>query len=150
MPIWASVIVAGWLIALGWRRSRARPAGELAFDAMQLGLAVWTAGALLCLIWAIRQGLLGLPDMQIGGNGSTGRALRWYLDRADERVPSTWMVSVPLWVYRVAMLAWALWLASALVRWLRWGWQCFSDGGLWRPVRRRRVVPPPPGPASVR
>jgi hypothetical protein len=30
------------------------------------------------------------------------------------------------------MLAWALWLANSLLNWLRWGWGCFSAGGLWR------------------
>jgi hypothetical protein len=30
------------------------------------------------------------------------------------------------------MLAWALWLASALLNWLKWGWGCFSSNGLWR------------------
>jgi len=44
-----------------------------------------------------------------------------------------------LFVYRLAMLAWALWLAFALIRWLRRGWECFSTNGLWRkmePVAR--------------
>lgn len=36
--------------------------------------------------------------------------------------------------YRIAMLAWALWLALALLRWLRWGWSCFSHDGIWRPI----------------
>jgi hypothetical protein len=36
------------------------------------------------------------------------------------------------------MLAWALWLALALLHWLKWGWQCLSEGGLWRPLPIRR------------
>ncbi len=36
------------------------------------------------------------------------------------------------------MLAWALWLAFAMLRWLRWGWGCFSHNGLWRPFRLRK------------
>jgi len=39
---------------------------------------------------------------------------------------------VPLLFYRLAMLAWALWLASAIVGWLRWGWQSVNTGGGWR------------------
>jgi len=39
-------------------------------------------------------------------------------------------------VYRLAMLAWAPWLAQALLRWLRPGWQCFTSGELWRPLRQ--------------
>jgi hypothetical protein len=34
--------------------------------------------------------------------------------------------------YRGAMLAWALWLAVSLLRWLRWGWISFSEGGIWK------------------
>ena len=142
VPIWASLLVAGWLLALGWRHG-ARPEGAWSFNVMQAGILLWTAAALLCLVWAIQSGLLGQPDMQIAGNGSSGRVLRWYADRSDGIVPAGWMISVPLWVYRLAMLAWALWLASALVRWLRWGWQCFIQAGLWRPFPRsprRRVV----------
>jgi hypothetical protein len=29
------------------------------------------------------------------------------------------------------MLLWALWLASALLRWLIAGWKSFSHGGRW-------------------
>jgi len=55
---------------------------------------------------------------------------------------------VPLMVYRLAMLAWALWIAWAILWWFRWGWACFSEGGRWRPVRVgwhwRRPAPAPP------
>jgi hypothetical protein len=30
------------------------------------------------------------------------------------------------------MLAWALWLSFALLRWLPWGWRAFSASGIWR------------------
>jgi len=67
-----------------------------------------------------------------------------------------WVISVPLLVYRLAMLAWALWLAIALLRWLRWGWECVTTGGGWRawgpwwrlrkkmPERKLQVPPPLP------
>ena len=32
-----------------------------------------------------------------------------------------------------------LWIAFALVGWLRWGFRCFSAGELWRPLRRPHV-----------
>jgi hypothetical protein len=37
-----------------------------------------------------------------------------------------------MWLYRVLMLSWSLWLAFALLQWLRWGWSCYSRGGIWR------------------
>ena len=58
------------------------------------------------------------------------------------------MISAPRLVYRLAMLAWALWLALALLRWLRWGWESFTTGGGWRPwiwfPRKPPVVVIPP------
>ncbi len=141
VPIFVSLIVGSWLIALGWRRDHARPANNTAFDAFQVLLAAWTGVALLGLVWAIQNGLLGLPNMHIMGNGSSAQLLRWYQDRSSETLPSVWVVSVPLAVYRLAILAWALWLARALIGWLRWGWDCFRQGGLWRPLRTPVVEP---------
>ena len=100
-------------------------------------LIAWTLFALSCLFWSVRQGLLGLPEMQIAGNGSTAQELRWYQDRTRGALPRVSVLSVPLAVYRGAMLVWSLWLATALLGWLRWGWESFAAGGLWRSLRRR-------------
>ena len=32
-------------------------------------------------------------------------------------------------------------LAQALLGWLRWGWECFGHGELWRPVRAPKPDP---------
>jgi hypothetical protein len=91
---------------------------------------------------SIYAGLLGRPEMQISGNGSSGNMLRWFQDRTVRGLPRGWVLSVPLIVYRGAMLAWSLWLALALLGWLRWGWTAFTAGGAWQ--RRPRKSPPPP------
>ena len=98
---------------------------------MQIGLAMLTLAALAVLYFAVKQGLLGWPNMYIAGNGSSSYLLQWFQDRAGSELPRVWVLSVPTAVYRVLMLAWALWLAFALLRWLRWGWECYSEGGLW-------------------
>jgi hypothetical protein len=128
----AGLLVVVWLLALG-QRARLEPGlDDNRFNAIQVGLGVLTALALLFLLNAVEQGLLGVPDMQVAGGGSTAYALHWYQDRSGPELPRAWIVSVPLWLYRVAMLAWALWLALSLLGWLRWGWACFAEGGLWR------------------
>jgi len=148
VPLYVGAIVAGWLLALGWRKERGATLGDGGFDLLQALLALWTLLALHGLFAAIQHGLLGLPDMQIAGNGSTAALLRWYHDRAGATLPRTWVVSVPLLVYRLAMLGWALWIAWAVLWWLRWGWACFSEGGRWRRLRVgwrwRRPAPVPP------
>jgi len=125
--------VIGWLIALGWRaQQKTTDWPVLKFNATQIGLSLLTIVALMTLLFAIKQGLLGQPDMHIAGNGSTSGQLLWYQDRSPDTLPSVWVFSLTLWIYRIAMLLWALWLSFALLNWLRWGWQSFSTNGLWK------------------
>jgi hypothetical protein len=102
------------------------------YNLTQAALAVLTLAALIGLVGAVSQGLLGRPAMQIMGNGSTGTLLNWYQDRTSGALPEISVVSVPMWVYRGLMLGWALWLALRLLRWLRWGWDSCSRPVLWR------------------
>ena len=45
---------------------------------------------------------------------------------------------MPLWIYRLLMLLWALWLAISVLGWLRWGWGALNVGGIWikRPPKK--------------
>jgi len=89
--------------------------------------------------------------MQVAGAGSSNTLLRWYSDRIQGATPSPGVLSLPLWVYRCFMLAWALWLAVNLLRWTGWAWRTFSEGGLWRPLswpRAKAQVSPTPEPPS--
>jgi hypothetical protein len=36
------------------------------------------------------------------------------------------------------MLAWALWIAQALLHWRRWGWESFGTSGYWRRWRKAK------------
>ncbi len=134
----AAAIVAGWLLVLGWRRNVAgRIEGARRFDLMQLALIVWTLVTAGVLIASIERGLLGEPQMQVAGNDSSASLLRWFVDRSGPSMPGAWALTLPMLAYRIAMLAWALWLALAMVRWLPWAWESFSSGGLWRAVPKQ-------------
>ncbi|WP_295436652.1 hypothetical protein [uncultured Thiodictyon sp.] len=150
--IWVLVLVAGWLLALGLRRQLPTQTPRRRFNLVQVALAVLTVAAGAGLIGAVSQGLLGAPAMQIMGNGSGNGLLQWYQDRTTGPLPPIWVISVPIWVYRALMLAWALWLALRLLSWLRWGWDGFSRPVLGRPGPPRRPQgpgrgdsPPPDG-----
>ncbi len=127
------LLVVLWLFAL---HARERWGDQLEiywqFNLAQLALGFLSVVAIIALLASIPLGLLGSPDMQVTGNGSSDYFYRWYQDRTPGELPSAWLVTVPIWIYRVAMLAWSLWLSFALLRWLRWGWQCFGTDGLWR------------------
>jgi hypothetical protein len=151
-PLPAAAMVVVWLLALGFRGKLSeseRERSAAAFDFFQITLVALTLAALASLVFAIQKGLLGTPVMQIAGNGSGAELLRWYQDRSAAELPTPWMLSLSLWFYRLTMLAWSLWVAQALVGWLRWGWQQWSSGGHWLPLRRPRPpVTDPPLPQS--
>ena len=142
-----AIFVVGWLFALGLRARR--PAtGRWTFNLGQLALVGLTVIAFTVLLFSIQHGLLGLPEMQVQGNGSHDRSLRFFTDRTSGPLPSVWFVSVPLAVYRGLMLLWALWLAKAVLEWVRWGWRAFTHEGYWRgrPGEATAPEPAPPSP----
>jgi hypothetical protein len=134
---WVAALVVLWLFALGLRRRLGGQTPRLGFNLAQVGLVLLSIAALLALLTAVQQGLLGDPAMQVAGNGSTATELRWYLDRQGPETQPVTIVSVSIWVYRALMLAWALWLAWRLLSWLRWGWQGFAEPELWRAGKPR-------------
>lgn len=105
------------------------------FNLMQVLLALLVIAGASSLLWAVQQGLLGVPRMQIAGNGSTASELNWYQDRSDALLPQASIVSLPLTVYRWLMLAWALWLALSVLKWSQWAWDAFTHGERWRHVK---------------
>lgn len=127
----ALVLVVGWLLAVDLRERSGTALTGRQRNGAQVGLGLLTILALVVLVSVIPAGLLGQPDMQVVGNGSSSTELRWFVDRSAPRLPETSIVSAPLWVYRVAILLWAVWLASALLGWLRWTWQAMGSGGYW-------------------
>ncbi|HEX5764529.1 MAG TPA: hypothetical protein VFY27_03120, partial [Woeseiaceae bacterium] len=130
---WAALaLVALWLLVMG---ARERLIGNLSwwrFDALQLLLAALSVAALATIVVTVPSGLLGTPDMHVVGNGSWGNSLNWFADRSEGLLPAATVISLPIWVYKVLILAWALWLSFALLRWLPWAWSCFVSQGLWR------------------
>jgi hypothetical protein len=149
VPLPAAIVVVAWFFLLAWRGSEAfLRLKNREFNVLQVLLIGTTAVALSILVFVVAEGLLGRPEMFIVGNGSNQTHLRWYQPRTDSLLPTPGCVSVSIWWYRFLMLAWALWLAASLIRWLRWGWGNFSKGGL---IRRtpKAITPPPPLPTRA-
>lgn len=146
----AYALVVVWLIALGLRGRHVPPErwGAVRFNLLQAGLLVLSVLAVLVLVGAVPKGLLGLPDMHVSGNGSSAFNLRWFADQSAGPLPVAGVLSVSLWCYKLTMLAWALWLANALLGWSRWVFAAWSAGGYWR-QRKPKTAPPPLPPAVV-
>jgi hypothetical protein len=134
VPLAAALTVVAWFFLLVWR-GRSPSIGRMGivwFVILQLFLAAVTLAALIILLSAVWEGLLGNPEMFIEGAGSTQYSLQWFQARSDGSLPQFACYSISIWWYRLAMLLWALWLAAALIRWLRDGWHHFSSGGIFR------------------
>lgn len=125
------VMVAIWLFAMQWRANW-RPVDwrRWKFLGVQAALALLTVIAVSGLLFSgIRNGLLSSPDMGITGEAGTRGAFAWFLDRSGGELPQPTVISVPLWVYKALIFAWAVWVAFALLRWLRLAWRAWSQPG---------------------
>jgi hypothetical protein len=142
-PVLGLVVI--WLLTLGWRGTWTARVGPKTFDGVQLLIATISVVALISIVGSLPNGLLGTPDMHLTGNGSYGNTLNWFADHSDSVLPGAAVISVPLWIYKVLILAWALWLSFALIRWLPWGWRCFSSTDLWRPIKPHLATRPAGG-----
>lgn len=141
--LYVLALIAIWFVALYLRgRRQAAPADHL-FNLMQLVLFGLSIVVLATLAGSIPASLLSRPDMLVTGNGSSATYLQWYQDHSQSALPSAWAITLPLWIYRVAMLLWALWLAFALMRWLPWAWRNLGVQGYWFTPQKKEVLPPP-------
>lgn len=134
----AAILVAGWLIALDLRRKAKPDMDKTTFNFMQIGIVALTILAIGSLIMAISQGLLGHPDMNIVGNGSYSGLLKWYQDQSSNLIPQAWVISIPMFIYRLAMLAWALWISFSLINLLKWGWNNYTEPVIWYKIPRKK------------
>jgi len=115
-----------------WHKLVTQNLSRLKFNAFQMLLVLLIFLSISSLLAAIEQGLLGSPDMQITGNGSSTYQLNWYTDRIKSILPKALMFSVPVYIYQLMILAWSIWLAFALIKWAQWGWGDFSMQEYWR------------------
>jgi hypothetical protein len=138
------VLFAAWLFIMRWRESRSVEMSALPFNLLQIALAVLSVIALISLLAAVPNGLLGSPDMRVRTAAGMQGVFEWFNDQTSDALPEPGVISVSIWWYKAAMLAWALWLSFALMRWVPWAWRAWTKDGLWRSAPPR----PKPGVAA--
>ncbi|HYM34105.1 MAG TPA: hypothetical protein VET48_01855, partial [Steroidobacteraceae bacterium] len=131
------LLFAIWIFAMRWRGGMTEPSSAVRFNLLQLALGVLTVISVGALVSAIPTGLLSEPDMSM--HSSTDGYL-WFVDQSTSKLPDAALYSVPLVVYKIAILLWALWLSFALLRWLPWAWRAFSHNGIWRSSNFQQIV----------
>ena len=144
------LIVAVAFIALDARRRYLPGAlGKWRFDLTQLVLVGLTLAAFSALVLAIPAGLLGAPDMHVAGSAGSYGELAWLADRSSGVLPTASAITLPMWAYKALMLAFALWLAWALIGWIKLAWAALTAGTGWMRLRRPAKVVVPTAEASA-
>jgi len=123
------LMFAVWIFAMQWRSKKQDSPSTRRFNLLQVALGALSVFAVGGLISAIPTGLLQQPDMSV--RSPTG-GFAWFVGQVSGTMPEVSLFSVPLIVYKIAILLWARWLSFALLRWLPWAWNAFSANGLWR------------------
>ena len=135
--LWALLFAGAWFIAIWWRNRNDLGGIESPYYAFgQLVFLMVSVLAIAVLVATVPLALLGQPDMQITGNGSNARDYFWYADYSATSLPTAWVISLPRWIYLIAMFAWSIWLAAALVNWVRLAWQAVSKPQFWPPAKK--------------
>ncbi len=144
------LVIGGGIIlvffALAWRGAHgAEKLRGIPFNLLQIALLGASAVALLAMLAVVHEGLLGRPEMFVSGYGSTTHQLKWFQDRTvDGTLTQPRILSVSIWIYRALMLAWALWLARSVLRWIPWASRQLQAGRLWHSSPAPAKPPPLP------
>ena len=129
---WVLALLVVWFLVLRWREQQlTMPTGGI-FNLQQFALMAFSVIAVLVLVGSVPAALLSSPDMMLTGNGSYGNQLNWFADYSSDELPNVSVISVPMWLYKGAMLLWAIWLSFALLRWIKLAWQAVNVGGFWQ------------------
>jgi hypothetical protein len=126
--------VATWLVVMRWRE-KWNPGPDMIFryNAVQALLALFTLFVVTSLLFSgIRNGLLATPDMGILDESYGEGHMWWFTDQSAGVLDAPTVISAPMWLYRTLFFAWACGMAFALVRWLRWAFNAWTIGGIWR------------------
>jgi hypothetical protein len=133
LDTFAALTVLLCFIALHWRMQHGAALSNRAHWPSQVLLLGLSVTAFFIIVIAGINGLLSPIDMQVSGYGSSERELRWFADQSEGLLPVASAYGIPMWCYRALSLGWALWLAYALIGWVRYAKAALSEGGYWRP-----------------
>lgn len=132
VDLFSYIVTALFFVILAYRHKFSE-LGRRRYNFRQALLFVFMSIVVIVVVRVLGSSFLGSPDMRIAGNDSNPELLKWYTDRVIDVWPRSWVVSFPDWVYRGAMLGWALWFSSATVNWSKWIWSRLTFGAIWIP-----------------
>ena len=142
--IWSLLFVALWIVAVWWRaRSMLDGLSTPSYRLVQVIIGFLTVIGVLALFITVLSALRIPPNMFIasspmlvdqfvGYEPYASKFLGWFADESQSQLPTAWILSLPFWVYQLAMLAWSLWLVFALSKWVRATFAALGTPSFWR------------------
>ena len=135
------VYVGVWFLAI-WFKSRTKEeiTRPWIYRLGQLVLTGITLLVLYVLASTIVAALTNDPNMYIVSASYFNDWFTWFSDEITGEVPSPWILSVPMWVYFVLILAWVMWLVFTLLQWMRAWWESLKTPVLWVPINFKGLL----------
>lgn len=149
---WSALIVVAFVIAMDFKRARQSELKNSAWNSYQFLLMSLGVLSSFILMSGVYAGLLGVPNMMVVGNGSNANMLNWYSDRSVQDASvglsahfAAGAVLAPIWVWRIVMLVWALWIAATVAKRIPKMWAVLTLGGFWRKSEKPAAAASPKG-----
>ncbi|MGE4519813.1 MAG: hypothetical protein AB7E04_09935 [Desulfobacteraceae bacterium] len=125
------IIVFGFFFAVEYRKNLV-PEETRYFNLIQTGiifLLIMSAGIIYD---AVSSGLLGIPDMQIAGNGSYSGSLKWFSDKSENIIPSAFVILAPINLWKLILFLWSLWISAFLINKTPYIIDSLKHEGFWK------------------
>ena len=108
-----------WFMAVEMKKQKPSE-NALVSSFIQIVLAVYGFFVLIVFYQVVSNGLTGVPEMYVAGNGSVSNLLCWTADRAKNIIPDVSVTTFPVLTYRVFVFIWAFWLIRSTIRWIKY------------------------------
>lgn len=129
-----------WFFLTAWRAKSDKIQTSKYFNVVQFLIVLAFFIGAAALIYAIPKSLLSNPDMVIQGVSSHGNKFSWFQDLSDKILPIAWVISLPIWVYKIVMMVWSIWVAFTIPSWVNWGWKAFTKDIVWKKSTKRNFL----------
>ncbi|MDY0132007.1 MAG: hypothetical protein RBR53_04990 [Desulforegulaceae bacterium] len=128
------IIVFGFFLAIEYRKNLI-PAETKFFNLIQTGLVFLLVISAIIIYNAVSSGLLGIPEMQVTGNGSYSGNLKWFSDKADNFIPSVFIILAPINLWRLVLFLWSIWISAFLINKTPYIIDSLKHEGFWKKTK---------------
>jgi hypothetical protein len=125
------IIVFGFFFAVEYRRNLV-PENTKYFNLIQTGIIFLLIMSAMIIYDAVSSGLLGIPDMQIAGNGSYSGNLNWFLDRTEKNPASIFIILAPINLWKLILFLWSIWISAFLINKTPYIIDSLKHEGFWK------------------